>query len=738
MSEETRPTENQEPKPQEQTSPEAAGASSPPGQGDLPAAEGASRQTAEQCAEPAADVGRTESAGQAESVGPTEPTGQVDSAAPRLRPRLRLNPKITDPSALKPVPSLGPSAGVRSAGKRRSARGGQQRPTAGDRLAATAASPNVDQQSAPQPPTAAEPPVQQSATEQPAAAPSSTGEPRPPQQPREPQPDASASPPAETGVEKVQGEQREAASGRAEPVSAEQRGAVSASEPSVGESACVSEQQAVAEQVQPVEEGAEPAQPTVGAEPAAAPAGAEATQAVPSADEPPAGPERTDGQEQAAAASAAAAEPSEVELPPKDIELDAELEAEIEAALADGLGEVVPTVSSETAERPVSIDDVPDQGARLKGRIQSIHGEDVFVDLGYRSPGVVSIRQFPSDKPPVVGREVEVVVARFDPTDGLIVCNLPTGVQRLASDWDAVEVGQTVECLVSAVIKGGLEVRVGNLRAFMPASQVDLGYVADLEPFVGQKLKAKIIEADPRRRNMVVSRRELLAEERRQAEAEFWKTVEEGQVLTGRVKKLMEYGAFVDLGPVDGFLHVGQISWTRINHPAEVLSEGQEVEVKVISVEPESKRVGLSLKQLTDNPWATAAERYQKGKVYPGRVTRIADFGAFVELEPGVEGLVHISELTYRRVNRVTDVVQEGQEVDVQVLNVDTVHRRISLSMKAIEEKPPEMKSLAEAQKEAEEARRGEPARPKRKRPLKGGLDSGSGPLFGDPRLFGG
>ncbi|NOX56551.1 MAG: S1 RNA-binding domain-containing protein [Planctomycetes bacterium] len=493
-------------------------------------------------------------------------------------------------------------------------------------------------------------------------------------------------------------------------------------------------------------EAAEPSEMTAVASPAQIPPGAQApiAESEPAADggeADVAGGEPVSPDQLSETAPTAA---GPVELPPEDIDLDAELEAEIEAALAAQEGTTAAATSLDVADTAAApgaaavADGVPDEGTRLKGRVQSIHSDDVFLELGYRSPGMVSLRQFPSDRPPEVGQEVEVVVHRVDLEEGLILCNLPTGVARPAGDWDAIEAGQTVECMVAKVNKGGLEVHVGSLRGFMPAGQVELGYVGDLEPYVGQKLQAKVIEVNPQRRNLVVSRRELLQEQRRLAEEAFWNSVEEGKVFTGKVKKLMDYGAFVDLGGTDGFLHVSQISWTRIKHPGEVLNEGDEVEVKVISVDREAKRIGLSLKQLTDNPWATAQERYPKGKTFTGTVTRIADFGAFVELEPGIEGLVHISELDYGHVKKVSDVVKEGQEVDVQILKVDTERRRISLSIKALLEKPPELKSLQEAMADKQgPPTEAEPSKPKRRRALKGGLGSSPGPLFGDPRSFG-
>ncbi len=361
-----------------------------------------------------------------------------------------------------------------------------------------------------------------------------------------------------------------------------------------------------------------------------------------------------------------------------------------------------------------------------------IEGDDVFVDVGHRVPGVLSLRQFAADQPPELGQTVDVIVRKVSPDEDLIELTVPTGRHHAGGNWEALEVGQIVDCMVKAVNKGGLEVTVGGLRGFMPKGQIDTRFVEELEPFVGQKLTAEVIEVNPRKRNLVVSRRAFLNRQRREAAEAFWNSIEEGQTLTGTVKTLKEYGAFVDLGGADGFLHIGEISWTRIKHPAEVLQEGQQVEVKVLKVDRENRKVSLGMKQLVRNPWQRVVENYLPGSIVRGRVTRIAAFGAFVELEPGVEGMVHISELDYRRVNRVADVVQPGQEVDVKVLEVIPDRRRISLSIKQTREAPQQ-----EADNREEAGEEAAPRRERRQRPLKGGIGgSGGGGLFGNPQDF--
>ncbi len=467
--------------------------------------------------------------------------------------------------------------------------------------------------------------------------------------------------------------------------------------------------------------------------PAAAPAGA-----VPAGTATGDQPEPNKAAERAEGASAPSPQPAAepVALPPKNEQLDADIEAELNAALS-GDTSAVPDADAATNEMAdldkaadaiaVPADEDVTRGARLSGTVQSIHGDDMFVDFGLRMPGVLSRRQFGLRKQPMQGEAITVIVNRIDEKEGLIHVNLPSGASRVRGNWDELSVDQTVECQVNQTNKGGLEVSVGSLRGFMPASQVELGYVADLNVYVGQKLRARITEVNPKRRKLVLSRRSLLEAEREVTEKDFFEKVAPGQTYQGRVKTIKDYGAFVDIGGVDGLLHVGQISWSRINHPSDVLTPGQEIEVKVLSVDPEKKKIGLGMRQLSPNPWQTAEEKYPSGTVVKGKVTRIETFGGFVELEPGVEGLVHISQLDHQRIKSVQEVLRVGQEVDVQVLEVDPTRKRISLSVKALKEKPEEP-----AEPEAPPVQRVDP------QSLKGGIgDPTGGQLFGDPGRFG-
>ncbi|QDU08244.1 30S ribosomal protein S1 [Gimesia aquarii] len=452
-------------------------------------------------------------------------------------------------------------------------------------------------------------------------------------------------------------------------------------------------------------------------------------------------------QEAALLQIAEAAEP--VDIPPEVDDIGQDLEAELAAALSDQGAQELPKtltdeeIAAEATEETATAEPQPAtpageasdslaEGDRLKGKVESINNDDVFIDLGTRAlgtPGIVPLRQF-GDKAPEVGQEVEVKITSIKETEGLIVLSLPRGRHKPSGNWDAVSAGQVVECVVNKSNKGGLEVNVGSLRGFLPASQADLYFVADLEPFVGQKLTVQITEVNPKKRNLVVSRRKYLEAEREEIQKELWEKLAVGQEVTGTVKNIKNYGAFVDIGGIDGFLHIGEISWNRIKHPKDALSEQQQINVKILKIDREKNRISLGMKQLQQDPWLAAEESYAKGSTVTGKVTRTTDFGAFIELEPGLEGLVHISELDHRRVKRVTEVLTVGQETSAKVLEVDLNRKRISLSLKALIDKP---EAPAEEQAEAQPA-----YERKRKGPLLGGnagdpASGSGGGLFGNP-----
>ena len=426
--------------------------------------------------------------------------------------------------------------------------------------------------------------------------------------------------------------------------------------------------------------------------------------------------------------------PAAVEIPTID-DLDASLEAEISAALSENgatMPEAVIVPGGESDDDGDSKTVV--QGSKIRGTVQAIHGGEVFLDAGLRHNVVLSLTQFPDDKHPNVGDQLDVIIDSKD-ADGLIKGRIPRSRHRASGNWDALAVGQVVDCHVSAVNKGGLQVMVSNLRAFLPASQVELGFAGSLEGYVGQKLTVQVTEVNAKKRNLVVSRRALLQAERAEGEGEFWAKVDVGQDYNGTVKTLKDYGAFINIGPVDGFLHIGEISWTRINHPKDVLTEGQQVDVKILKLDPEKKRISLGMKQLAQNPWTSASERYAAERTVSGTVTRITEFGAFIELEPGLEGMVHISELAWRRVGSVGEVLKVGETHDFQVVEVDSKRKRVSLSLKALEKRPEPPQTVRSHVPEPEAPP--EPKRPRNEN-LRGGtgtLGSGRG-MFGNPSDF--
>jgi small subunit ribosomal protein S1 len=407
---------------------------------------------------------------------------------------------------------------------------------------------------------------------------------------------------------------------------------------------------------------------------------------------------------------------------------EADLERQMEEALAgfegkDLLGEDEPQVSRGKGKGKGK-----EKAKELKkGRVFRVHGQDVFIDLpGSRSQGVLNSMQFPAGVP-AIGTEVEVYVEGFDSSGGLYLLSLKGSAVEV--DWSSVRIGMTVEARVTGVNKGGLSVEVNGIRGFLPISQIELFRVENAEEYVGKKLLCMVSEADPSERNLVVSRRGLLEKEREEQREKLWTTLAEGQIFEGIVRNVRDFGAFVDIGGVDGLLHVGDMSWTRVKDASEVVQPGQKVKVVVLKVDREKRKVSLGAKQLMTSPWDDIEERYVVGDVVSGKVGRLTDFGAFVELEPGIEGLIHISELSPNRVRRVADVVQLGSTVEVKVLSVDKVQRRIGLSLKAMIQ-PPE--PVAEPEPEEEEAP-AEPVKPRvRTTPLRGGTGSG-GPLFKMP-----
>jgi small subunit ribosomal protein S1 len=331
---------------------------------------------------------------------------------------------------------------------------------------------------------------------------------------------------------------------------------------------------------------------------------------------------------------------------------------------------------------------------------------------------------------------VDVHVEGFDNANGVLL--LSRKGAAIEADWSSVAVGQTVEARVTATNKGGLSVDVNGIRGFLPISQVDLYRVDNPEQFINQRLLCLVTEVDKEERNLVLSRRALLEKEREENRERLWQELAVGQVREGIVRSVRDFGAFVDLGGLDGLVHVSELSWQRVQDAGTLVQVGQKVKVVVLKIDAETRKIGLGMKQLMASPWDNVADKYAPGRTITGKVTRLMEFGAFVELEPGIEGLIHISELAPQRVRRVADVVQPGREVEVKVLGVDAAQKRISLSLKAAlaKEEPPPVEAAAEPEPEEEPEVPAKPARP-RTTPLRGGIGSG-GPLFQLPGASGG
>jgi small subunit ribosomal protein S1 len=492
---------------------------------------------------------------------------------------------------------------------------------------------------------------------------------------------------------------------------------------------------------------------------------------------------------------------------------DADVDAEIEAALG---GTDISAMLEKSAEANPSDDKLRGTQAGMVSRVDLTKGE-ILVDLGGKHQAVVPTKQF--DPVPDEGEFVEVDIEAYDAAEGIYKAH-KKGAARKIGAWEELKQGQVVEATVTGMNKGGLECRVGQtaIRAFMPAGQVDPGFQKDISVFLNQKIQAKITKLDKAERNVVLSRRAVIEAEARQARVKTLESLEEGSLVKGTVKSVKDFGAFVDLGGVDGLLHVSQLthrrmanaadfikvgdevevrvdkidlgspakagkgpakggskialslshrppdpweqaeikyaigsqvtgrvtrienfgcfveleegieallpasetSWRRVRHPSEVTDVGEQLRLMVIGIEPKARKLTLSLKQAAGDPWAEVASKYPAGSSHKGKVTRVADFGAFVELEEGVDGLVHISELSNQRVRRTEDVVKLGQEVEARVLEADAEKRRLRLTLK---EHDPELEAKLQADSKKREEDKKVRQKRLKKQPLKGGLD---------------
>ncbi len=333
-------------------------------------------------------------------------------------------------------------------------------------------------------------------------------------------------------------------------------------------------------------------------------------------------------------------------------------------------------------------------GSIIKGKVVRIDDEKVIVDVNFKSEGQIPIEEFQDSDGNLdvkEGDEVEVFVIRKNEVEGTIHLSYKRAKKiRVLDELEAIQKNnQNVEGKIVKRIKGGYTVEIKGIEAFLPGSQVDLRPVPDMDALVGERFDFRILKINKQRTNVIVSRRAILEEERERKRQELLATIKEGMIVKGKVKNITDYGVFIDLGGLDGLLHITDISWKKIKHPSEVVSLGDELDLMVLNYDEKEQKVSLGLKQLVPNPWENIHEKYPEGKKTTGKVTNIVDYGAFVELEPGIEGLVHISEMSWtRKLKHPSQMVKVGDEVEVVVLGVDVEKKRISLGMKQVKPNP--------------------------------------------------
>ena len=385
-------------------------------------------------------------------------------------------------------------------------------------------------------------------------------------------------------------------------------------------------------------------------------------------------------------------------------------DAQLEQELAEALGDqsIDDLMEASLREPPADAEDAPGDDAAdaaeapvsksankgsgvgdlKRGRISAMTEDEVFVELtglDGRYQGVVPLSQF--ERKPRVGSIMDFVVQRIDESEGVMHLSREGAIG--AATWDTLTKGNNVEARVVGVNKGGLELELpGQIKAFMPASQVDLHHIDDLSPFVGQKLPGVVVECNRADKKLVISRRDYLQKQRESAKKKLWAEIAVDQVRQGVVSNVVEYGAFVDLGGVDGLVHVSDLSYTRVDKPSEVVKPGDKVTVKVLKLDHEKQRISLGLKQTAPDPWETIEGRIKAGDQITGRVVRLAQFGAFVEVEEGVEGLLPISEISFRRIHKPSDALNEGDVVKVSVLQLEPARKRMTLSIKQAGDDP--------------------------------------------------
>ena len=355
------------------------------------------------------------------------------------------------------------------------------------------------------------------------------------------------------------------------------------------------------------------------------------------------------------------------------------------------MNDIEKNIEETTEQTAMSMEDVEATLVQLRpgqivtGTVVQITEDEVCVNVGYKADGLVKKSDL-SSTDVKIGDEIEVEVVKVNDGEGNVLLSQKNIINRKA--WDEIcakeEAGEFVEAVGKEAVKGGLLADVNGVRTFIPASQLSLRYVEKIDEFVGQPMTLKIIEIDKSKKRIVASRKAVLMVEETEKKKAIWANLEVGSVVKGTVRRLADFGAFVDIGGVDGLVHVTDLSWGRVKHPSDVVAVGQEIEVKILNVDPEKERISLSYKQTQPRPWTVAGEKYPVGSVVEGKVVRITTFGAFVELEPGLDGLVHISQCALTRIAKVEDAVNVGDVVRVKVLDVNTEAKRISLSIREV------------------------------------------------------
>jgi len=354
-----------------------------------------------------------------------------------------------------------------------------------------------------------------------------------------------------------------------------------------------------------------------------------------------------------------------------------------------------------------------DEGDVVTGHVVRIDQDEVWVDIGYKSEGVIplnelSIRKNVDPHEEVsLGDEIEALVLTKEDQEGRLVLSKKRA--RFEKAWRRIEqaaaAGEPIEGPVIEVVKGGLIVDLG-VRGFLPASLVDIRRVSDLDSFLGQTIRCKVIELNRARNNVVLSRRAVIEEERREQRQQVIDRLQPGMIVEGTISNIVDFGAFVDLDGIDGLIHISELSWGHVNHPSEVLKVGERVPVKVLDIDRERQRISLGLKQTQEDPWQRVVRTYNVGDVLEGKVTKVVNFGAFVEILDGVEGLVHISELAAHHVDNAREVVEPGQDVRVKILEIDSDRRRLSLSIKRVDE---ELRGSEQRERKSERKSGGRP-----------------------------